>query len=175
MTRVRSVLYMLLALASAVLLGSEALWSRDHILLSQIWDFPVRRLLRLAGSRWRYSTPPPHRLNCQLKSKLCYDRRSFGQSILVSRSHLLLMTRFLLLSDSCGFVDVGRSLWRENGSAVYNCCRASPALSFWGPSSAGLMTIFSCLRFVNCHFWLRWVWVWVSCYDWQSVGQLVLE
>jgi hypothetical protein len=32
----------------------------DHILLSQIWDFPFRRLLRLAGSRWRYSTPPPH-------------------------------------------------------------------------------------------------------------------
>jgi hypothetical protein len=30
------------------------------ILLSQIWDFPFRRLLRLAGSRWRYSTPPPH-------------------------------------------------------------------------------------------------------------------
>jgi hypothetical protein len=32
-------LCMLLALANAVLLGSEALWSRDHILLSQIWDF----------------------------------------------------------------------------------------------------------------------------------------
>jgi hypothetical protein len=30
------------------------------ILLSQIWDFPLRLLLRLAGSRWRYSTPPPH-------------------------------------------------------------------------------------------------------------------
>jgi hypothetical protein len=27
---------------------------------SQNWDFPFRRLLRLAGSRWRYSTPPPH-------------------------------------------------------------------------------------------------------------------
>jgi hypothetical protein len=27
-------------------------------LLSQIWDFPFRHLLRLAGSRWRYSTPP---------------------------------------------------------------------------------------------------------------------
>jgi hypothetical protein len=25
-----------------------------------IWDFTFRRLLRLAGSRWRYSTPPPH-------------------------------------------------------------------------------------------------------------------
>jgi hypothetical protein len=32
----------------------------DHILLSQIWDFPFRRLLQLAGSRWRYSTLPPH-------------------------------------------------------------------------------------------------------------------
>jgi hypothetical protein len=35
------------------------LGTREHILLSQIWDFPFRRLLRLAGSRWRYSTPPP--------------------------------------------------------------------------------------------------------------------
>jgi hypothetical protein len=51
-------LYMLLALASAVFLGSESRDS-DHILPSQIWDFPFRRLLRLAGSRWRYSTPPP--------------------------------------------------------------------------------------------------------------------
>jgi hypothetical protein len=53
-------LYMLLALASVVFLGSESLWTRDHIILSQIWDFPFRRLLRLAGSRWRYSNPPPH-------------------------------------------------------------------------------------------------------------------
>jgi hypothetical protein len=28
--------------------------------MSQIWDFPFRRLLRLAGLRWRCSTPPPH-------------------------------------------------------------------------------------------------------------------
>jgi hypothetical protein len=53
-------LYMLLALASAVFLGSESLGTRDRILLSQISDFSFRRLLRLAGSRWRYSTPPPH-------------------------------------------------------------------------------------------------------------------
>jgi hypothetical protein len=52
-------LYMLLVLASAVFLGSESLGSRDHILLSQFWDFPCRRLLRLEESRWRYSTPPP--------------------------------------------------------------------------------------------------------------------
>jgi hypothetical protein len=53
-------LQLLLALASAVILWSEPLGARDRILLSQIWDFPFRRLLRLAGSRWRYSTPPRH-------------------------------------------------------------------------------------------------------------------
>jgi hypothetical protein len=53
-------LCMLLALASIAFLGLESLWTRDDILLSQIWDFPFRRLLRLKGSRWRYSNPPPH-------------------------------------------------------------------------------------------------------------------
>jgi hypothetical protein len=50
-------LQLLLALASAVTLGSESRGTRDHNLLSQIRDFPFRRLLRLAGLRWRYSTP----------------------------------------------------------------------------------------------------------------------
>jgi hypothetical protein len=53
-------LYMLLALARVVFLGSESFETRDHIILSQIWDFPFRQYLRLAGSRWRYSNPPPH-------------------------------------------------------------------------------------------------------------------
>jgi hypothetical protein len=53
-------LQLLLALASTVILGSESRGTRDHILLSQNRDFPFRRLLRLAGSRWRYSI----RRNC---------------------------------------------------------------------------------------------------------------
>jgi hypothetical protein len=57
-------LYMLLALASVVFLGSESRGTRDHILLPQIWDFPFRRLLRLAGSRWRHSTTTPSHLLC---------------------------------------------------------------------------------------------------------------
>jgi hypothetical protein len=52
-------LQFLLALASAVIFWSESHRTRRHIILSQIRDFPFRRLLRLAGSRWRYSTPPP--------------------------------------------------------------------------------------------------------------------
>jgi hypothetical protein len=53
-------LQLLLALASAVIFGSESRRTRGHILLSQIWDFSFRHLLRLAGSRWKYSTPPPY-------------------------------------------------------------------------------------------------------------------
>jgi hypothetical protein len=55
-------LYMLLAFAIAVFLGSESFGTRNHILLSQTWVFPFLRLLWLAGSQWRYSTPPPHGL-----------------------------------------------------------------------------------------------------------------
>jgi hypothetical protein len=49
-------LQLLLALASAVILWPEPLWTRDHILLS-FWDFLFRRLLRLTGSRWRCLSP----------------------------------------------------------------------------------------------------------------------
>jgi hypothetical protein len=56
-------------------------------------------------------------------------------------------TRVLLLSYNCGFLDVGRPIWREDGSVVYNCFWSSPAQSFSGPNSAGFMTIFYCLRF----------------------------
>jgi hypothetical protein len=57
-------LQLLLALASVVIFGSESCGTCDHILLSQIRDFPFRRLLRLAGLRWRYSSPPPHGSHC---------------------------------------------------------------------------------------------------------------
>jgi hypothetical protein len=79
-------LYMLLALTSVVFLGSESLGTRDHILLSQIWDFPFRRLLRLAGSRWRYSTPPPHRVARILFCALIFGAvRSYIQICSVGR------------------------------------------------------------------------------------------
>jgi hypothetical protein len=80
-------LYMLLDLSSAAFLGSESLETRDRILLSQIWDFPFSRFLRLAGSRWRYSTPPPHGDLSpaeQRQSHIATDSQSVSQSVLVS-------------------------------------------------------------------------------------------
>jgi hypothetical protein len=89
-------LQLLLALARAVIFGSEFRGTRDHILLSQFRDFSFRRLLRLAGLRWRYSTPPPHGIGAERqksKSKLCYDRLSAGQSLLEQSTRLGLTTR----------------------------------------------------------------------------------
>jgi hypothetical protein len=48
-----------------------------------------------------------------------------------------------------GFVDVERHLWREVESVVFSCCWASPAQSFSGLSSAGLMGICYCLNFLD--------------------------
>jgi hypothetical protein len=62
-------LYVLLALASAVFLRYKSLGTHDHILLSQIWDFPFHRLLWLAGSQWRYSIPPPYGENSFIRGK----------------------------------------------------------------------------------------------------------
>jgi hypothetical protein len=108
---------MLLALANAVSLGSESLGTRDHILLSQIWDFPFRRLLRLAGSRWRYSTPPPHGHDwLQSQNHIATDGQSVSLGV---KPHLGLMTRYLLLFDSYSLVFMGRLLWRDDVSFIY--------------------------------------------------------
>ena len=60
LTRRRVPLDMQPGRSSAAFLGSQSLETRENNLLSQIWGFPFRRLLRLAGSLRKYSTRPPH-------------------------------------------------------------------------------------------------------------------
>jgi hypothetical protein len=45
-------------------------------------------------------------------------------------------TRFLLLSDSCRFVDMGCPLWQEDRSVVYNCHWPSPVQSYLPPMNS---------------------------------------
>jgi hypothetical protein len=81
-------LQLLLALASAVIFWSESRRTRGHIFLSQIRDFTFRRLLRLAGSRWRYSTPPPHGSNLVLIWTAAYiEHRYHRKCLLIARIH----------------------------------------------------------------------------------------
>jgi hypothetical protein len=73
-------LQLLLSLASAFILGSDSRGTRDHILSSQIRDFPFCRLLRLAGLRWKYSTPPAHGNTYIHRHKPIYIYRDAGKS-----------------------------------------------------------------------------------------------
>jgi hypothetical protein len=97
---------------------AESLGSRNHILLSQFWDFPFRHLLRLAGSRWRYSTPlnPGRKTMFESESESHCDWGSVSLSVLVSspvRGSWPDICYCLTISVlSLG----GRPLWREGGS-----------------------------------------------------------
>jgi hypothetical protein len=80
-------LQLLPVLASTSILESRG--TRYHILLSQIRNFPFRRLLRLAGLRWRYSTPPPYRSESLLlhsSTQSSFDlnvERSLGSTVVL--------------------------------------------------------------------------------------------
>jgi hypothetical protein len=76
-----------------------------------------------------------------LRFRLFCDRRSVGQSVLMSGLHLRPMTRFVLLSGICSLHVVGRPPWREDGSVIlsYNL------ILLPGPSPSELMTTPCCL------------------------------
>jgi hypothetical protein len=72
---------------------------------------PFRRLLRLIGLRWRYSTPPPHRFTWKVIKVKATLRLTVSQPVSLGvEPPLGLMTRYLLLFDSYGLAFVGRPL-----------------------------------------------------------------
>jgi hypothetical protein len=100
-------LYMLLALANKVFLGSESLGTHDHILLFQIWGFPFRRSYDSQGRG------PNLNWTVEAKSKSHWDWRSVSLGV---EPNLWFMTRYLLLFVSFGLIIVGRPIWQKDGS-----------------------------------------------------------
>jgi hypothetical protein len=85
-------------------LGSESLWIRDHILLTQIRDFPFRRLLRLVRSQWRYSAPPPHcpRVTRRRSSHIFLDNRlTYGGEVVSLMNRLPFTQRKVVGAHFC--------------------------------------------------------------------------
>jgi hypothetical protein len=79
------------------------------------------------------------------KSKLCYDRSSVGQCVLVSSAHLGLTTRFCYSQTVAGMLMWG-ALSDERTGLPFTI-PAGLCQSFLGPSPLGLAYIFYCLRF----------------------------
>jgi hypothetical protein len=136
-------LQLLLVLASSFILGSESRGTHDHILLSQIWDFPFRRLLRIAGLRWKYWTPPPHGVKSKSKSK---SKASYvttdGHSAIVSWCQELiwgLKPDFYYCQTVAGFWCGALSLTRERVCLLQLLPVLASAV-IHGPSPAGLVT-----------------------------------
>jgi hypothetical protein len=103
-------LLLLLALASAVIFGSEFRGTRAHILLSQIRDFPFRRLLRLAILRWRYSTPSPHGIAAETRLHMFYCPHTNRTEVTVSYSSSIGQSRVVTTNN----YNTSKDCWNNN-------------------------------------------------------------
>jgi hypothetical protein len=76
---------------------------------------------------------------------------SVGQSVHLSVGLPSGAHDHIIFSESCGFLDVGRLIWREEGSVVYSysCFWGFPAQLLPGSSLTELVTIFYC----HCLVW----------------------
>jgi hypothetical protein len=84
-------------------------------------------------------TPTSYSSNCHLRSlsklklkvkvKVTLWPTVSWPVCLAVKQHLEHKTRFLFLSEGCRFVHVGRPLWREDESLIYNCCWPLPVQS----------------------------------------------
>jgi hypothetical protein len=114
-------------------------WLSNFIKLKEAWDL---------------SMPPPLTFEEPYEITLLSVRQSqsqnyvttdgsVGQSILVSSTHLGLTTRSLLLSDTCRLVEVGRSLWREDGSVV--CHTLSAVIRLLSVCTIYMLQVIKCM------------------------------
>jgi hypothetical protein len=148
---------------------------------------PFRRLLRLAGSRWRYSTPPPHGLKITVTtphkiktSLLTSSDFCVWYLILTSCYHLSRVVSSLMLTTDGQSTSVSWNkapIWGLGPDFYY--CQTVAGMFMWdalsdertnllftisaGPRQrSGLTTIFYCLTFATSLF--------VSSWDSQGYG-----
>jgi hypothetical protein len=84
-----------------------------------------------------------HCINQSQKWKLCYDLR-FSQPVCLGLMHpSRVTTSSLLLSDSCRLVDVGRSLWRDDGSVI--CQTPSAVIHLLSVRTIYMLQVIKCM------------------------------
>jgi hypothetical protein len=61
--------------------------------------------------------------------------------------------QIFVIANSCGYAELGRPLWHEDGSIVYNSLWPSQAHSFSNLSPAALIAVFYCQIFKSLQIW----------------------
>jgi hypothetical protein len=153
---------LLLALARAVIRGSESTGTRDHILLSQIWDFHFVAFYDskgYGGGIW----PRLHTGSNWVRVRVRVSYFTTGGLPPISsswrRAPWNSRPEFFLNWTPAVIVLTLHPLWQEDG---YNCCWSSPAHSFSGPSRVGLAATFYYIRLEASLF--------VASYDSRGYG-----
>jgi hypothetical protein len=124
-------LQLLLALTSAVILGSESPGTHDHILLAQVRDFPnlEGQVPIFISPRNRVAQLYPQALGSLFVASLIILNEHTSQSYATTDGQSASLSwcqapiwdlRPYFFSDSCGVEDVRRPRWREDGSLFYN-------------------------------------------------------
>jgi hypothetical protein len=146
---------MLLTLVPAVFLGSESLGT------SQIWDFPFRCLLRLTGSRWNYSTPPPHGVGTILQSQSHIATDGQSVSKCWCRAPSGAHDRIYIIVWQLGSCFCGASSLTWGRVCLLYSCWLLPAQSHWSESLGS-----------RDHILLSQIWdfLFVASYDSQGDG-----
>jgi hypothetical protein len=158
-------LKLLLALASAVILRSKSRDTHGHILLSQIQQSPnldgqvlvfispqeqdgpvippvtgspFRRLLRLAGSRWRFSTPLPHgqELSAILGSSL-YCVGADSKKTLFPREYVCVAQQRVVYHESAALATALSRCFDSTGTCLPSRCPAMDVPSDFTTSTFG--------------------------------------
>jgi hypothetical protein len=94
-------------------------------------------------------------LEVKSKSKLCYYRRSVGQSVLLSGAYLRRMASFFITVRHLRPFFMWGALSDERTCLKLQLYWASPVQLFSGRIPAGLTTIFYCLRFETPPTWIH--------------------
>jgi hypothetical protein len=102
----------------------------------------------------------------KVKSKLLYDQRSVSQSVLVSSPHLGPKTRFLLLSNSCRFLDVRSKFHSTHDHILLSQIQDSPNLE-------GLVPVFISPRNMVAQLYPQaLIFLFIASYDLQDYSQV---
>jgi hypothetical protein len=128
---------------------SDLIWRYCSGICSELRIFIVEDIYKLDMQTLTLWSTVRVRVRVTLRLAVYRQAHHFGVKLLETHGQQY----FVFNWNPAIIVLLQHSLWREDGSVVYNCCWSSLAQSFSGPSPSGFMIIFYSLRFETPPTW----------------------